>query len=423
MKHNPDIYLLYEYMDKLPFTLRIKVRLDEQINPSILNEIADEAFSRFPYFSVQVGLDENENYTIEHNDRPIRVLPEEDKRLVLGSDELNKHLFVITYKDDCIWFSGSHSFCGAFGIFFWIKTTLYLYMCKKYGMLKPPLDIKLPNTPVTEEETFFPDPDTLPTDEPVCRYDGGDSNYAIGRMIFHLLNPFAKDNYYYEINIPSKEFMEYAKSVDGSPYTVLTSMMYKAMTRLFKEKEGTHISARIAADYRDDIGAGKSYRDFVRFIHVKYDWGMKDEPISKLNMRARGAMISQNQPELGYERFRKLIRIHNGIDEQPDLKQKIKYAKKNSTFRSDPRDVYTISYVGQIDYGEMEEHIKGVYTITDGDLMLEVNALKDCFNICFQVVNKDRKPLELFLKILEEEKIPYTLSDRQIRYMPRLKLQ
>lgn len=55
--------------------------------------------------------------------------------------------------------------------------------------------------------------------------------------------------------------------------------------------------------------------------------------------------------------------------------------------------------------------------------MLEVNALKDCFNICFQVINKDRKPLELFPKILEEEKIPYTLSDRQIRYMPRLKLQ
>ncbi len=58
-------------------------------------------------------------------------------------------------------------------------------------------------------------------------------------------------------------------------------------------REGTFISGRIAADYRNDIGADESYRDFVRFIHVKYEWDMKDEPVSKLNMRARGAVIVQ----------------------------------------------------------------------------------------------------------------------------------
>ena len=73
--------------------------------------------------------------------------------------------------------------------------------------------------------------------------------------------------------------------------------MYKAMARFFKEKEGTFISGRIAADYRNDIGADESYRDFVRFIHVKYEWDMKDEPVSKLNMCARGAVIIQNQVE------------------------------------------------------------------------------------------------------------------------------
>ena len=29
----------------------------------------------------------------------------------------------------------------------------------------------------------------------------------------------------------------------------------------------------------------------------------------------------------------------------------------------------------------MDTHIKGVYTITDGDLMLELNAIKDTFCI------------------------------------------
>ena len=422
MKHNPDIYLLYEYKDKLPFTVRMKVCLDAPVDAALLTEAAQEAIGRFPYFSVRVGLDAEQNYTLEHNDRPVAVLPEKDERLTLGSDAVNGHLIAITWRDNCIWFNYSHTFCGATGGLFWVKATLYLYMCKKYGALAAPKDIKLPGTPVTEGELFFPDTDELPDDEPLYRYDGGDSNIAIGRFLKYLLNPFAKETYCYELDIPARDFMEYAARIDGSPNTILTAIMFKVCARLFKEKEGTFLAGRIAADYRDEIGASESYRDFIRFIHVKYEWSMKDESIQTLNMRARGAVIRQNQPELGCERFKKIAANHKGIDEQPDLKAKKKFASQKSTFRSDPRDNYTISYVGQIDWGGMEEHIKGFYTITDGDLMLELNALKDKFCITFQLVNKDRKPLDLFCELLEQEGLPYSASECHARYMPKIKL-
>ena len=125
MKHNPDIYLLYEYMEKVSFVIRIRVQLDEKVDEKLLNEAAQEAIGRFPYFSVKIGLDEKQNYRLDPNDRPIAVLPEGDKRLLLGSEEVNEHLFAITYRDDTIWFNCSHSICGGFGILFWIKTTLY----------------------------------------------------------------------------------------------------------------------------------------------------------------------------------------------------------------------------------------------------------------------------------------------------------
>jgi hypothetical protein len=216
--------------------------------------------------------------------------------------------------------------------------------------------------------------------------------------------------------------MEYAARIDGSPNTILTAMMFKVSARLFKEKKGTFLAGRIAADYCNDIGAEESYRDFVRFIHVKYEWSMKDESVQKLNMRARGAVIRQNQTELGIERFKKISANHKGIDQQPDLKTKKKFASQNSTFRSDPRDNYTISYVGQTDWGGMDEHIKGFYTITDGDLMLELNALKDKFCITFQLVNRDRKPLELFCELLEQEGVPYRVSDCFARCLPKIQL-
>lgn len=420
--HNPDIYLLYEYMDKVPYTVRMKVLLDAPVDSEKLTAAAQEAISRFPYFSIKVGLDEGQNYTLQHNDKPIAVLPEKDERLMLGSDTVNEHLFAITYRDNCIWFNFSHAPCGATGGLFWVKATLYQYMVKMYGPIETPKDIKLPGTPVTDGELFFPDADKLPDDEPISRYTGGDTNLELGRFLMYLFNPFIKNNYYYQLEIPAKAFMEYAAKIDGTPNTILTAMMFKASSRLFKEKEGTFLAGRIAADYRKDIGADLSYRDFIRLIHVRYDWSMKDESIQKLNMRARGAVIAQNQPELSFERFKKLDKVHKGIDEQPDLKTKKQYASKSSTFRSDPRDTYTVSYVGQTDWGGMSEHIKSVYTISDGDLMLEVNALKDVFCISFQSINKDPKPLELFCEVLKQEGIPYNVSERYPRYLPRIKL-
>ena len=422
MSHNPDSYLLYEYMEKLPFTVRFKVQLDAPVDAGLLDKAAQEAIKRFPYFSVKVGLDEGQNYTLTHNVRPIAVLPEKDERLVLGSEEVNRHLVALTYRDDCIWFNFSHSICGSFGGMFWLKTTLYQYMIKKYGELAAPKDLKLPDSPVTDGEYFFPDVDSLPKDEPIYRYDGGDSNLAIWRTLKYLLNPFVQNNYYYQIEIPTKDLMDYAAKIDGSPNTILAAMMVKVGMGIFKEKKDTHLSVRIAADYRDEIGASETYRDFVRFIHIRYEWDMKDESIEKLNMRARGAIIKQNQPELGVERFVRLQKVHDGTDAQPDLKSKKNYALSNSAFRSDPRDNSTVSYVGKVDWGEMDQHIKGLYTITDGDLMLEVNALKDKFCIAFQLYGKNRKPLERFCEILDGEKIPYTVSDRYTRYLPKIEL-
>ena len=422
MSNNPDSYLLYEYMEKLPFTVRFKVQLDAPVDAELLNKAAQEAIKRFPYFSVKVGLDEGQNYTLTHNVRPIAVLPEKDERLVLGSEEVNRHLVALTYRDDCICFNFSHSICGSFGGMFWLKTTLYQYMIKKYGELAAPKDLKFPDSPVTDGEYFFPDVDSLPKDEPIYRYDGGDSNLAIWRTLKYLLNPFARNDYYYQVEIPAKDFMDYAARIDGSPNTILAAMMVKVGTKIFKEKKDTHLSVRIAADYRDEIGASETYRDFVRFIHIRYEWDMKDESIEKLNMRARGAIIKQNQPELGVERFVRLQKVHDGTDAQPDLKSKKNYALSNSAFRSDPRDNSTISYVGKVDWGEMDQHIKGLYTITDGDLILELNALKDKFCIAFQLYGKNRKPLEHFCEILDGEKIPYTVSDRYTRYLPKIEL-
>ena len=98
MKSNPDIYLLYEYTKKLSFTARVKVILDEPVDTVLLKQAAQEAIRRFPYYAVCLGLDAKGNYTLPLNTRPLPVLPEQDRRLLLGSEETNGHLFAITWR-------------------------------------------------------------------------------------------------------------------------------------------------------------------------------------------------------------------------------------------------------------------------------------------------------------------------------------
>ena len=422
MAQNPDVYLLYEYMKKNAFTVRVKVNMSEDVDEELLKQAAAEAITRFPYYSVRVDLDEGENFVLLPNDSPIPVLPEKQARLVLGSDEVAGHLFAVTWEGNSIWFNFAHCICGGFGAMYWIKTTMYQYLTKKYGDIKPPADLKAVGSPVDEAEYAYPDPDKLPLDAPLKRYEEGDSNVGLATDLVYFINPLSDKVYYYEVELESKPFMEYAKNIDGTPNTILAAVMMKTSARYFTKIQGSHISAKIADDYRKDIGCPKSYRDYVRFIHVKYDWEMEKESIERLSQRARGAILLQMQPENSYEWYRKIVEARKGIDRQPDLKSKKQYAQKHSIYKSDSRDTFMVSYVGKTDWGGMSDYIDSIYTITDGNLMLEVNALPDKFCVTFQMLTKDKKPLDLFCDILKKEQIPFKVSERMVRYMPDLEL-
>ena len=258
--------------------------------------------------------------------------------------------------------------------------------------------------------------------EPIARDTGSKSCVGLSRMIKFMRDPTTREKYYYEIELPAGEFMTYAKSIGGSPNTVMSALMIKAIARYYDEVEEDHISMCIADDYHKDVGVPDSYRDLVRFIHVMYDWSAKDASVKSLSMTARDAIKTQALPELSYERVRAIEKIRQGIDAQPDLESKKGYATENSLYRKDYLDTGTLSYVGQVDYGQMSEHIKGIYTITDGDMMIELNALPDTFYLSLEMVDDDPELTEVFCDVLREEGLSFTISACKKRSLPTIQL-
>ena len=147
---------------------------------------------------------------------------------------------------------------------------------------------------------------------------------------------------------------------------------------------------------------------------------MKDWPMEKLSTVTRGSMYLQMQPEISRKYYKNYVAFREEIDKMPDRNAKSAYALTNSPLRNGAKDTFQISYVGNLSLGELSDYIKGIYTITEGHLMLEVNATEDLFCISFQVLNHDRHYLQEFLKVLEGENISYQAGEMEESNLPQI---
>ena len=73
MKYSPDSYLLHEANRFITFDIRIKVVMKEDVLPDVLRSAAEKAFTRFPYYSRQIRMDEEGGIDLIPNPRTIRV--------------------------------------------------------------------------------------------------------------------------------------------------------------------------------------------------------------------------------------------------------------------------------------------------------------------------------------------------------------
>ena len=413
-----DSYLLYEIKKRNVYSCKIRVIMTEVVNGDVLRSAAKKAFRRFPYYAKKVELNSEGAYILVPCDKPITVT-QGDRPIRLGSEETNGLLFAITYEGSSIFFNISHSFCGGCGAMRWLKATLWQYLTD-LGHKVDGNGIMTVDDPITAEECALPDPDSLPEDDPLGKFEF--ANDAFVPMADYM--EFRKDPQgemeYYPIIIPKRELMKYARENDGSPNSIISSVLFKMISRTNPDEE--KFMAKIACNYRADVGCPETYRDLVRLMYIPYSRNMKDWPIEKLSTITRSRMYAQMQPEISWAELRNLYAFRRGIDEQPDLERKIDYAVQHSPKTNGYRTSYVISYVGQVDWGGLAPYIKGVFSVTMGHIMLEINVTNDDFCISFQTIRKDDKYVKEFVEVLDEEGVSYQVFPREKRNLPLVDL-
>ena len=406
MKYSPDAYLLHEANNFITFNIRFKVILKDPVDAKALTIAAEKAFTRFPYYSKQIHIDEDGGIDLIPNPRTIRVSAVSSKRIQLFSEEVNYQPCSIQYEDNCIYFNMYHGMCGGCGTSLWVKTTIYEYICTRYGVCPDPGNTLMTDTPVLESEYAFPSKESIPEDAPISKLKKDEVWFPGPDYLLGFANLVFSDSIHYELEIPKQELMQFIGENDGSPMSVIAAVMVKALHRALPKNK---LPFRFESNhnYRSDVGCSNTHHDLLTHLFFLFPQHVQTWPIHKICTIIRGATHLQSQPEYGYETLRRFYAYVDAIDQIKGLKEKKKYASKFSHRVPEVKNSVLINYTGREDWGSMTDYVERVHVITDAHLLFEILDVGDKFCITLMQMTKTSKYLDCFCQILDEEKISY----------------
>ncbi|MCQ2445796.1 MAG: hypothetical protein MJ141_02775 [Clostridia bacterium] len=378
MKNNYYDPMFYICTEEMPFTIRIETNVKESVDPKALFDAAEEALVRYPYFKITVIRD-GEELIARPNPKPIAVYPGPDV-YALGSEQVNGHLFAISYEEKRICFYISHVITDGGGFFPFLKTLLYLYFCRRSGKALDPAGIRLPSEP------FYPDELGNPFPEEAMK-----KAFPIGKAksgpFFRLRDGgYVKDHErtVYRFRLDEAAVMRVNKTSDGSPSSLFSSLMARAVWKLHPENHLDIVSA-VSFNLRPGLGNKNSYRMLSSAILLRYPEKLKDADVTRLCTCSRGMVTVQSQPEnVLYLAEQK----KNWLESMENLTLSEKKAMVGKAALADAvGNTFSVSYVGKVGLGSLEEHIESMYNLTDGStyetVFIEVASVGGQFDIAF----------------------------------------
>ncbi len=201
-----------------------------------------------------------------------------------------------------------------------------------------------------------------------------------------------KGSYAYNLQVPQKALMQYARSNDGSPVSFVCVMLYRAMLRLYPELQ-SDIVFSIPHEYRKVLGRPLSHDCLARVLTVRLAAKDRDKPLETLNTAVRGQIILGSDESADIAAINGMLQLNAYMQSLP-LEGK-KQAMLGLVAGSLAKNTFGVSYTGNISWGGMEQYIRDVHLYAGENdrhqsISLEVFTLGDSFSLC--VMQPGRNP-------------------------------
>lgn len=383
--------------------IQIRIEMLDEVDGEILNESVQAAAKRYPYFCYKFGRNaDNTKIVYELNRAPIPVI-KGHRLLMLHSESVDYHMQYVTYENNEIYFNINHAFCDGGSLFRYLHTILYLYVTKKYNKSIDKAGVWLPDDRIDEKE--FDDPrreiiknapksDNKPAQRPKILFPNGDNGQKT----------------WYTIDFQTDRFVEYAKSVQGSPASLLPAFMAKAMFELYSDANDGMIIGVAMCNTRPVMGWELSPHKIAAPLILPYPENMRDWQISQLACESRKTMKLQARRE-HLSRYM----VGDALLGESLCNDNIESAITRARERLKSLECaisFTTSYIGQLKWGNLENYIKSCASLTNpSGILITLSATGNNMRLAFLQSFSEPKFVNKFVEIMRREGVECSLSE------------
>ena len=409
MRFMPD-HLIYAIDEEHYNTYRLEIMMNEPIIGEALVRAAAIVQKRFPYFSLR-SVKENEEYYYEHNELPFVVVNSE-RPVRLNSEESNYHMLALAYYDDKIWFDSSHYLTDGNGSVPFLKMLIYNYL----HILHPDAEFDMDGIPkaddvISEQEmTDKPYPEEPLDIEPIKKIEHLKGVFTAydGITGYSDMDKWTS----FRITLPQKETMKYASSVDGSPATFISSLVYRALSDLNPDNHKPLVCG-MQHQLRKVLRNAFSHSSHVNIVPINYKDNVRGWDIERLNTLGRGSLI------LGADNGNDALTVNAHILNSQKirsmtLKEKHKYIKK-TVVAAIGENTFEVSYTGRVEWSGLDRFLKHVTPYLDlslsGGISVEIFSRDEYFDINIMQRDDDDKYIKYILKLLDEIELEYHIDE------------
>ena len=407
-----ELRCLYMTSKESPCVIRIRIRMRDLINFDALRHAVDSTMKRYPYFCVELQK-KGEQYIFAENHRPV-VITNSLNGVDLNSEDSNFHMISFCFQDNWIILDVFHGLTDGTGAYEVLRTLLYYYCSERYQIKLNDEGIRLVGDLISEEEWI--DPVASRTDLPIPPRN--EMSNAL-----NLITSAGLENDHrhtvYSISISESEFMRFNLDNDGSPGTMVSLLLSRAIAKLYPDSKDT-IRITLCVNQRNALHTPLAHQSLVGGIMLEYKDKMRDWSLERQGTAYRGMVFAQNQEE----------NVLMGVASQAGITRML-LSKESDSERLGVASYInslagrvitaTVSYVGKANYREAEQYIRDFRAWTSNaanGLTVEISAVNGRFTLDFLQTFSSPVFVDAFLKELEDNGIVFDLQDVNMLELP-----
>ena len=412
-----EIRWLYVTSREQPNVIRIRIRMRDLIDCNDLRHAVDMTMERYPYFRVELQKKDGRCIFAE-NHRPV-VITNSLHGVPLNSEESNYHMIAFCWQDNWIILDVFHGMTDGTGAYEVVRTLLYYYCSERYDIRLSEAGIRLAGDEIPSEE--WDDPLADRTDLPLPR-----RNEQMSDALNLITAAGLQDDHrhtVYSVAISESEFMNFNLDNDGSPATMVSLLLSRAIAKLFPDANEI-IRITLCVNQRTALHVPLAHQTLVGGAFLEYKDRMRDWPLDMQSTAYRGMVFAQTQEENVLQGVASIKGINDLLLSKESDQERLGVAAYINALAGRVVTA-TVSYVGKANYQEAEQYIRDfrVWTSSAADgLTVEISAVNGRFTLDFLQTFSSPVFVNAFLRELEENGIVYDLQDVNDLELPNIEL-